>query len=236
MSFLNAEWRKLVMVNYKISPELLSNYIPQGTELDSFEGEYFISLVGFMFQNTRILGVKIPFHVNFEEVNLRFYVKRIEGNEVRRGVVFIKEIVPKSMITLVANSIYNENYCTRKMDHEHIFSNEGLKIRYSWVEKSGEQSFSVIADSKGSSLAKGSFEEFIAEHYWGYAKVDESKTNEYEVTHPSWQVYPVNDYFINVNFREVYGKEFQFLERLEPRSVFLAEGSVITVERMQRIN
>lgn len=223
------------MVNYKISQELLTNYIPKGTELDGFEGEYFVSLVGFMFQNTRVLGVKVPFHVNFEEVNLRFYVKRINGNEVRRGVVFIKEIVPKSMITLIANGVYNENYCTRKMDHNHLITNEELKVSYSWFEKSGEQSFSVIADCKGSPLTQGSFEEFIAEHYWGYAKVDESKTNEYEVTHPSWQVYPVKDYVINVNFEEVYGQEFKFLQELEPRSVFLAEGSAITVERMQRI-
>jgi uncharacterized protein YqjF (DUF2071 family) len=79
MSFLNAEWRKLAIANYVIDPATLANYLPAGTELDLWEGKYYVSLVGFMFKNTKLLGIKIPFHVNFEEVNLRFYVKRFEN-------------------------------------------------------------------------------------------------------------------------------------------------------------
>ena len=41
----------------------------------------YVSLVGFMFKNTRLLNIPIPFHTDFEEVNLRFYVKHFDGNE-----------------------------------------------------------------------------------------------------------------------------------------------------------
>ena len=93
MSFLKAEWRKLVMANYTVPEELLLPYLPAKTVLDTWNGQYYVSLVGFMFVNTRMLGVKVPFHVDFEEVNLRFYVKYNDNGTWKRGVVFIKEIV-----------------------------------------------------------------------------------------------------------------------------------------------
>lgn len=117
MSFLTAEWRKLAMINYIVDDRLLLPYLPSGTLLDYRHGQCYVSLVGFMFLNTKLLGVPIPFHRNFEEVNLRFYVKRKHGNEWRRGGVFIKEFVTKAAISLVANTIYKENYQTMKMNH-----------------------------------------------------------------------------------------------------------------------
>ncbi|MBT8255930.1 MAG: DUF2071 domain-containing protein, partial [Bacteroidia bacterium] len=110
MSFLKAEWRKLILVNYVVDPKILEPYIPNDTQLDLWQDKCYVSLVGFMFQNTKLLGVKVPGHVNFEEVNLRFYVKRKVGNEWRRGVVFIKELVPKWALSFVANTVYGESY------------------------------------------------------------------------------------------------------------------------------
>src|ERR1700694_5344735 len=91
--FLRAEWRNLAMLNYEVEPALLARFVPNGTELDRWNGKVFVSLVGFCFLKTEICRISIPFHRNFDEVNLRFYVRRREGNEIRRGVVFIREIV-----------------------------------------------------------------------------------------------------------------------------------------------
>ena len=102
--FLTAQWRDLLMVNYEVDPSLLADRVPLGTTLDLFEGKCFVSLVGFMFLDTRVMDFLIPFHVNFEEVNLRFYVKRETRTEIRRGVVFIKEIVPRGAIAWVARA------------------------------------------------------------------------------------------------------------------------------------
>ncbi|WP_299884128.1 DUF2071 domain-containing protein [uncultured Lacinutrix sp.] len=235
MSFLKAEWRKLAIANYEIDPSILSPYVPYGTELDLWNNKCYISLVGFMFLNTKLLGIKIPFHINFEEVNLRFYVKRLENNEWKRGVVFIKEIVPKPALTFVANTVYKENYETMPMLHKwEDIDNEKL-IEYHWKHNSNWQSFIIRADKTQIEIPLNSETEFITEHYWGYAKHSETKTNEYEVTHPKWKQYNVTDYEINVDFGAVYGNTFSFLTKLKPHSVMLAEGSEITVENKKTI-
>lgn len=229
MSFLKAEWRKLAIANYLIDSKVLTKYLPKGTELDLWNGNCYVSLVGFMFVNTKLLGIKIPFHTNFEEVNLRFYVQRLENKQWKRGVVFIKEIVPKSALTFVANTIYNENYETMPMRHHWDLSNNKTIVEYQW-KKEKWHSIKVEAGSERINLEPNSEIEFITEHYWGYAKVNNNKTNEYEVTHPKWQAYQVNSYEIIVDFKEVYGEEFAFLNSAKPDSVMLAEGSEITVE------
>ena len=96
------------MANYEVSPEILKKYLPYKTELDVWNGQCYASIVGFQFLETQVLGIKFPFHTNFDEVNLRFYVRYNDNGEWKRGVVFIKEIVPKVMITFVANTLYNE--------------------------------------------------------------------------------------------------------------------------------
>lgn len=230
MSFLKAEWRKLIMINYEIDPEILKPYVPKGTELDFFEGKCYVSLVGFMFQNTKLLGFKVPFHVNFEEVNLRFYVKRTVGEVIKRGVVFIKEIVPKAAITFVANTIYNENYETQPMKHAWVEDKKHLSVSYQWKKHNKWNEFSVVANNELLTIEENLAIEFIAEHYWGYAKKGKNKANEYEVKHPTWNYYPVTSFHIDVDFEANYGAEFSVLNSLKPLSVFLLEGSEISVE------
>lgn len=235
MSFLIAEWRKLAIANYIIDRNLLEKYIPAGTELDLWNGNCFVSLVGFMFVNTKLLGVKIPFHTDFEEVNLRFYVKRYEDGEWKRGVVFIKEIVPKPALTFVANTVYNENYETLSMEHFWHSENNRRTVQYKWKKDNKWNSIKIRASIEKFRIQPDSETEFITEHYWGYAKVNKHKSNEYEVTHPKWEVYEVNDYEIDVDFGSVYGKGFEFLNATDPTSVMLAEGSEITVENKKVI-
>lgn len=230
MSFLNAEWRKLVMINYEVNSNVLRPYLPNGVELDFFNDKCYISVVGFMFLNTKLLGIKVPFHINFEEVNLRFYVKRKVANDYKRGVVFIKEIVPKPALTFVANTVYKENYQTLPMKHFWKENDKSLTVEYQWKTKNKWNSILVETTKETKEISPNTEIEFIAEHYWGYAKVNEKKTTEYEVTHPTWKFYPVQNFKIDVNFTETYGSNFSFLKDQKPTSVFLLEGSEITVE------
>ncbi len=236
MSFLKAEWRKLAMANYVVEPKLLHPYVPFGTELDLWEGKCYISLVGFMFLNTKMLGLKIPFHVNFEEVNLRFYVRRKVGEEWKRGVVFIKEIVPKRALAIVANTLYKEHYVTMKMKHEWKISEESISVSYHWKFRDHWNSFMVKCSKMPEPIVEKSEIDFITDHFWGYAMKSEDSTNEYEVTHPRWLHYPVRSYDINIEFGKLYGDNFEFLNNESPASVLLAEGSEITVEPNKRIN
>lgn len=230
MSFLKGEWRKLAFINYEVPPAILESYVPAGTQLDFWEGKCYVSLVGFNFLNTRILGLKIPFHVNFEEFNLRFYVKHLDGSTWKRGVVFIKEIVPKWAITFVANTLYKENYATAAMKHVWEVRGQKRHTEYYFKHQEKWQSIKLISENKLSPVVPNSETEFITEHYWGYAKKSNSKTNEYEVTHPSWEQYVVLNFEVNVDCGSIYGKEFAFLSNAKPTSVFLAEGSKITIE------
>jgi uncharacterized protein YqjF (DUF2071 family) len=230
MSFLTAEWRKLAIANYAIDKSLLTPYLPVGTELDLWQDTCYVSLIGFLFKNTKLLGFSIPFHANFEEVNLRFYVKYKDGENWKRGVVFIKEIVPKFALSVVANTIYNENYETMPMTHSWSETEEERSVEYRWRCKNQWQSFMVTANKGLSEILSGSEAEFITEHYWGYARYNNVKTNEYEVRHPKWAQYKVKGFKVDVDFGLVYGEEFEFLNRQAPVSVMLAEGSDISVE------
>lgn len=224
MTFLRAHWNQLILINYEISPEILEPYIPKNTQIDLFKNKCFVSLVGFMFTDTKVLGIKLPYHINFEEVNLRFYVKLNE----KRGVVFIKEIVPKPLITLIANTFYKEHYETATMYHKNIITNTNKHIEYGWSKNNIKQSFSVESEITPQKVAANSEAEFITGHYFGYTK-NKTKTFEYEVQHPTWLHYPIKAYQINVDFELNYGKDFKILNHLIPSSVILAQGSDISV-------
>lgn len=226
--FLTAEWRKLALAQYAVDAEILKKYLPPHTELDDWQGKYYVSLVGFLFVDVKLLGFNIPYHTSFEEVNLRFYVKYKEDDVWKRGVVFISEIVPLPAITFVANTIYKENYQTLPMKHESVEQDHQIDVSYFWKNKVWNK-FSVTASSNSVEIPIGSEEEFITEHYWGYTKIGINRTSEYGVEHPRWQVYPVNNYIIDVDFAVNYGDDFGFLTNAKPDSVMLAEGSKIRV-------
>lgn len=237
--FLTAEWRNLAMINYEIDPAILQPLVPHGTELDSWQGKTFVSEVGFMFLNTRVAGMAIPFHRNFEEINLRFYVRRKAEDGWRRGVVFVKEIVPRLAIATVARVVYNENYVARRMWHgtdltEASFTRTGV-VEYGWMEKTGRNFLRVRATGKAQPLVAGSEEEFITEHYWGYAAQRDGGTVEYQVEHPSWNVWQVSEAEFSCDIKRVYGAQFAEALRGKPSSAFVADGSPIIVRKGVRL-
>lgn len=235
-TFLTAEWRKLIMAQYEVVPATLAPWLPAGTELDLYQGRCYVSLVGFLFDRVRVLGLPIPFHTHFEEVNLRFYVTRTEPDGTRkRGVVFIREFVPRAAITLIANSLYEEPYATLPMRHS-IASTAGvLTVSYSWFYKKAWHSLAVEADPTPQPIAPGSEEEFITEHYWGYTKRSRGATSEYGVEHPRWQVYPIRNFAVHADFAALYGPAFASLSGRPPASILLAEGSEVIVSTGTRL-
>lgn len=234
-SFLEAEWKNLALFNYEVDREGLEKYLPAGTEIDIWNNKCYVSLVGFMFKNTKVQGVKVPFHINFEEVNLRFYVKRFENGEWKRGVVFIKEIVPKSAITFIANTLYQEHYETQKMRHEIIEKENTNTFIYQWKSADKWNTIELETRNNLSEIEIDSEAEFITEHYFGYTKIDKETTFEYEVQHPRWEQLEVINHNINIDFKNTYGTDFEFLQNKKPTSVFLAEGSQITVQNKRKL-
>jgi len=219
----------LIFANYEIDPQILQKYLPFGTELDLWQGKCLVSMVGFDFRETAVLGVKFPFHTHFEEINLRFYVRYKDADTWKRGVVFIKEIVPRFLITFVANTLYKENYATHRTRKYRQTTGNDLIFRYEWLNKKHWNYLEVTAETQKQAIVWGSEAEFITEHYWGYARASSARTTEYEVVHPKWQIYPVKDYRIEADFVDLYGPAFSFLAIAKPSSVFLADGSAVSV-------
>jgi len=223
-TFLTAEWKNLLMLNYAVEPELLRPFVPAGTELDSHEGLTYASLIGFEFNKTHLFGHAVPFHQAFEEVNLRFYVR----HGIRRGVVFIRELVPKVAVTAIARFAYGENYSCVPMSHR-LESNAGsLLAEYSWGSDVARCTISGTTTREPYLPAQGSLSEFITEHYWGYA-VRNSRTVEYQVDHPQWQVREADTAEFSGDSARYYGSDFARLLERPPDSAFLAEGSAVTV-------
>ena len=233
--FLTAEWRKLALANYVVDPQILLPFLPYKTELDFWNGKHYVSLVGFRFINTRIKGLPVPFHRHFEEVNLRFYVTYKASSGLKRGVTFIREIVPRRALSYIANSIFREKYVTMPMKHEWETKDDLLRIAYSWKQNQKWNTFSVIADPLPGEIPANSEEEFITEHYWGYTPISNNACSEYRVEHPRWLTYKVKSYQIDVDFGKLYGPQFDFLTRQAPDSVMFVEGSEIAVYSSQRI-
>lgn len=228
--FLIAKWLDLVMANYRVEPALLSEFVPRGTELDFWNDECYVSLVAFKFYDTKVLGVPIPFHRNFLEVNLRFYVRRETENETRRGVVFVKEIVPRMAIAFVARTLYGEPYETWRMRH----AQAEKELSYFWSKGKCENQLSVeIGDNLGVPGAD-SHGEFIIEHYWGYTRRNANRTDEYKVEHPKWELFNVAGAEIQVDFGKTYGERFAFLNDTKPTSILLAKGSEIAVYKGEK--
>lgn len=223
------------MANYSIDPAILKPYLPFKTELDLFKGKAYVSLVGFMFNNTRILGLRIPFHVNFEEVNLRFYVRYNDNGKWKRGTVFIKEIVPKPAISFIANTLYHEKYVTKRMKHELRETNDGMHLSYQWKHKQKWNRIEAMVDKDPLPMTEGSAEEFIAEHYWGYSKYNETTTYEYNVQHPAWKIFPLKEHTIDCDFEALYGAAFKQLNIAKPDSVFVAAGSAIAIMKKKQL-
>lgn len=219
------------MANYEIAPELLADRVPKGTLLDFHEGKCFVSLVAFMFLDTRVLGVPVPFHINFEEVNLRFYVKRETETETRRGVVFVKEIVPRLAIATIARIFYGEPYEAWRMSHAKT-ENE---LSYSWWKGNCQNQIKVEIGENLGVPETDSHGEFIIEHYWGYTKRGVGRCDEYKVEHPKWELFSVNYAEIDVDFGKLYGERFSFLNDEKPYSILLAKGSPIAVYKGAKI-
>jgi uncharacterized protein len=228
--FLKAKWQNLIMANYAIKPEILKPYLPYGTELDLHDGVAYASLVGFMFKDTKIFGLPIPFFGTFEEVNLRFYVVRKEGDLVKRGVVFINETVPNRIVAWLANKLYKEHYTAIPTQHKWHMTNTAKSITYKWKTQNKWYALTANAANEKINMPEESFEAFIFEHYFGYTKVDENSTLEYYIEHPTWQINKVNDYSIHCDFGVMYGDAFSFLNAEKPHSVMLGEGSDIAVK------
>jgi uncharacterized protein YqjF (DUF2071 family) len=216
------------MLNFVVDPKIVAPLLPPGTEIDFENGETFLSVVGFLFLDTRLLGLPVPLHRDFEEVNLRFYVRKKSADTWRRGVVFVRELVPRRAIALVARTFYGENYVALPMKHEIEHVDLKVNVEYSWRRGRKWESLKMSARGEAQSISAGSHAEFITEHYWGYTRV-RAGCSEYRVEHPRWKIWNADTFGLSAEIAALYGDQFVESLTAAPRSAFIADGSPIEV-------
>lgn len=228
--FLTATWRYLLNVTFPVPPEILHPHVPPGVELDVQNGRAFASIVAFHFLDTRVKGLKIPFHVNFPEINLRYYVKRGE----QRGVVFWKELVPKPAIAWVANGLYNEPYYPARMRVD-LREEAGLHhLRHDFRYGGKDHRITARFRPPLHTPAEDSPAHYFKEHDIGFGLSHRGNTLSYDVIHPRWAIYDLLDWQLDMDFAALYGPQWAFLASTQPVNALLAEGSAVEVYPARR--
>jgi uncharacterized protein YqjF (DUF2071 family) len=226
--FLTAQWRNLINLTYEVEPSLLEPHLPKDVEIDTqWNGKAHVSLIAFDFMDTRVKGLKIPFHVNFPEVNLRLYV-RYQG---QIGVVFIKEFVPKYCVAYMAQRLYNEPYEAISMasGYEEVALQDKFKSFYRFSHQGRNYEVEATGLKHLYYPPLDAAEHYFKEHSWGFGKGHTGQTMCYYVEHPVWKVFALNSYNLKVDFGGLYGRKWTFLNTKEPDYVLFAEGSHVKV-------
>ena len=242
--FLTAEWRDLIILTWRVDPGVLRPLLAAGTELDLWKGDAIASVVAFDFRETRVHGIAVPFHTRFPEVNLRFYVKRqLPDGSWRRGVSFVKEMVPHALTAMVARRMYGEPYEAHAMHQiavpeEPLTEHSGDATRslvYEWKRDSEWERVIALLTSPPRAMRGNSLEEFVTDQAWGYTRRGDKPTMEYRVEHPRWRITPVTDCYLEADVPSLYGRQFAEALSAPPLSTFVAEGSPVSVYPGQSI-
>ena len=234
--FLTAQWRYIAMLNFEVDESVLAPLVPKGTELDDWKGRHFVSLVGFLFLDTHVLGLPAFLHQDFEEVNLRFYVRRQVDGEQRHGVVFIRELVPLPLVAGVARLTYNEPYRTVPIRYSIVKTDSELQsIEYQFGTAVDLCQFGIHVAGEPSRSQPGSGEEFFFQREWGFTRQRDGGTVEYRVDHARWNVWPATGCWRDGPMGEFYDEPFASILSESPPSAFVADGSAVAVHMPQRI-
>lgn len=221
------------MVNYAVDPTVLHDLVPAGTRLSFFEGKCLVTLAGFLFSDIKVLGLRVPFHRHVPEANLRFYVESIDGR--KKGVVFIKELVSKRIMAMMANRFYRQNYSVKNIKYSYIEDRKTATLKYSWGLFGRNRVKAKLSLVPPVRVKAGSEADYTLHNFVGYANKPDNSTLRYEVTHPAWTLWPVLDWKVGVNFEKSFGKRFAFLSKIKPHSIFVTEGSPIAIYSPSRL-
>jgi uncharacterized protein YqjF (DUF2071 family) len=215
----------LAMLSWEIDPRVLLPLVPAGCALDALHGRTLISVVGFQFLKSRVAGIPAPGHSAFDEVNLCFYVRRERPGGVRRGVAFVRELVPKPLVRTLANALYGERYLALPMRHR----DAAPELAYEWRRGGAWEGLRVAYDGAPFTPADDAEETFVSEHHWGYTARPDGRAFEYRVEHPRWRVWRAHEAKLDADVRSLYGDAYAEALAAPPCSAFVAEGSPVAV-------
>jgi uncharacterized protein len=226
-ALITCAWRDVLITTWAVDAALLEPYRPAGTTLDMWNGHGLLSIVGMRFLDLQVAGVAMPFHQDFEQINFRFYVRR-DTEEDRRGVVFLKQIVPSSSMALIATLLYNESFLTTATRYDITRAAQGWTL-YEWMVAGRWNRVSAIR--RGEPIMPGSdtIETFIKDRPWAYTRQADGSTVEFEAQHPVWPIYSTHEMLLDCDVVPLIGAPFVPVLSAQPLSTFVATGSDVTL-------
>lgn len=226
-NFLVAHWENLVVASFKADKQLLQPFVPRGTELNDWNGDYYMSLLGFQFSRARFCGIPSPFYRRFEELNLRFYVRQKVKSGWRKGVVFIKEVIPSKLVGCIAKWLYHENFAALPMHHHIYTGNDGRHTEYYWEQESKPGYLKLCSQLQPEPAVPGSLPAFIHDHYIAFTKTKKHSYT-FDIQHPDWNIYPALSFEMQLDAVALYGEAFRDAFS-QPATAFLLDGSKTNV-------
>ena len=236
---ITAKFSELVAVNFQIDPKILEPRVPRGLELDFFHDETYVSLVAMMLRDVRVWGIPIHIATGVEKFNLRFYVRRRLGDEIRRGSCFIKDYVSSGSAAWILGSLYKSDFHKMKMKHDNS-GFDGLadsvpSADYSWKVNDNWNRLRVKGLNRIQNTGRDTKHGFFLDHDYEYAQ-RKGKTLEYSSSRPKWTIWNAAQASFQCDVKQLFGLEFAKALGRRPASVFLSRGSDVTTYRPATIN
>lgn len=231
---LTAEWRHLLFLSYPVDPALLRPFLPASTEIDAWDGRAWLSVVAYQFRAVRMWNVPVPGHQDFEGLNLRFYVKREVGGQVRHGVTFLSEIAPRPALAMMTRLMFHEPYTARAM-RSVVDYGPPLRVAYSWRADTSWQHCTAVAAGPAETPRPSTLESFLVERHFSYTQQPNGTTLEYRVDHSPWRVFATASRHCVADYTALYGPEIGSL-LTQPASELIAEGSPVRVYWPKRLD
>lgn len=235
MKLLTAEWRHLAFLNYVVDPTLLAPHLPAGVELDSYNGEHYLSVVGLLFQKLKLLGISLPDHQSFAQINCQFYVRRKKGKGWRRGVTFLRQIIPQELTAKVGRAVGRGNYLRTPTHHEISFEGGSVDhmgrpisdgvVKYGWGEGESER-LEMRTTGLPQPTGFGPQEQFLSQRLWSYTARG-PRTIEMRVEHPEWFYWEAGSTSLAADPESLGAGVFAEILKAPPESAFLAKGSKV---------
>ncbi|MFD1587458.1 YqjF family protein [Halorientalis brevis] len=181
-SLLAMRWEDVVFAHWAIDPAIVATKLPADLSVDTFDGNAYLSVVGFDMRDIRPRG--FPLGRSFPELNLRTYVQGDAGP----GIYFFNLDADDALSVALARRLFRLSYYRAEIEIEE--GDDGVLIRSHRTDDSVPPTdFDATCRPRGDpdEPEPGTLAWFLTERYRFYANVgggDHLFVG--TVDHPSW--------------------------------------------------
>jgi uncharacterized protein YqjF (DUF2071 family) len=183
---MEQKWHDLLFAHWSAPADALRRLIPEKCELDTFDGQAWISVVPFTMSGVRLRGTPaIPWLSAFPELNVRTYVSA--GG--KPGVWFFSLDAANPVAVEIARCWFHLPYFYSRMKSTAAL--EGIVYSAQRRDRRGRnERLEATYSARGTSFEAqpGTLEYFLAERYCLYAQKPDGTLLRGEIHHAPWRL------------------------------------------------